>query len=68
MTESETTPADPESTPEEDGGIPANPGEDPSRAPVDTETGPTVGRSDQVDAVQDGAPATGPEAPTPPTA
>jgi hypothetical protein len=70
----ETPPADPNSTPEDPDAAPApNPGEDPdpTRPPADPDarTAPAadLGQGDPVDPVQDGAPATGPEAPAPPT-
>ncbi|MEV7396617.1 hypothetical protein [Aeromicrobium sp. NPDC092404] len=66
MTEA-PTPADPNSTPEDPDAAPApNPGEDPGGA-VNPAPGPDSGQGDPVDPVQNGAPATGPEAPQPPT-
>jgi hypothetical protein len=66
MTESPTPPADPNSTPEDPDTAPApNPGEDPD--PINPAPGPDSGQGDPVDPVQNGAPATGPEAPQPPT-
>ncbi|WP_157412801.1 hypothetical protein [Aeromicrobium sp. Root236] len=76
MTESPMPPADPNSTPEDPDAAPApNPGEDPGGAqpPADPYTGSEPapgadsGQGDPVDPVQEGAPATGPEAPQPPT-
>ena len=74
MSESSVPPADPNSTPEDPGGAPApNPGEDPGTthppADPDTRTAPEAdaGQGDPVDPVQEGAPATGPKAPVPPT-
>jgi hypothetical protein len=65
MTESPIPPADPNSTPEDPDAAPApNPGEDPDVNPAPD---PDSGQGDPVDPVQEGAPATGPEAPQPPT-
>ncbi len=72
MTESPIPPADPNSTPEDPDLNPApNPGENPDPTqPADpyTRTAPEAdaGQGDPVDPVQEGAPATGPEAPEPP--
>lgn len=66
MTESPIPPADPNSTPEEPDLDPApNPGEDPGGT-INPAPGPDSGQGDPVDPVQQGAPATGPEAPQPP--
>ena len=73
MTESPIPPADPSSTPEDPDLNPApNPGDEPrpTHPPADpyTRTAPDAdsGQGDPVDPVQEGAPATGPEAPQPP--
>jgi hypothetical protein len=66
MSESPVPPDDPSSTPDD-------PGEDPgtTHPPADpyTRTAPEAdaGQGDPVDPVQEGAPATGPKAPVPPT-
>ena len=66
MTETPVPPADPNSTPEDPDAAPApNPGEDPG-ATINSAPGPDSGQGDPVDPVQEGAPATGPDAPEPP--
>ena len=66
MSESPIPPADPNSTPENPDVDPApNPGEDPDPTAVPGRD-PDSGQGDPVDPVQEGAPATGPEAPQPP--
>jgi hypothetical protein len=74
MTESPVPPGEPKPTPEDPDLNPAPmPGEEPhpTHPPADpyTRTAPEAdaGQGDPVDPVQEGAPATGPKAPEPPT-
>ena len=74
MSENPVPPADPNSTPEDpDSTTAPSPGldPDPTQPPADPDatTAPAAdeGQGEPVDPVQEGAPATGPEAPQPPT-